>query len=120
MQVTIEKWQGPCAQHSKPPTDTCGEEKLIIDTLRRVKQANNTVCTIFYYNSILNFPQYDLSALFMANNATLLLHDSKGNLITEGGGHKTNVTVFDYTQREACDLWASTCINATATGYVDG
>ena len=63
--VTVEKSQGPCAAQSKPPTDTCGEEQLIIDTLRRVKQANASATTIFYLNSVLNFPQYDLSARFV-------------------------------------------------------
>jgi hypothetical protein len=118
--VTIEKFQGPCAAKSMPPTNTCGQEKLIIDTLRRVKQANSSVCTIFYYNSILNFPQYDLSARFMANNGSLCLHSTKGELIKSSGGHKNGMTVFDYTQQAACDLWASECINATATGFVDG
>ena len=45
--VTVEKNQGACAASSKPPTDTCGEEAIIIETLRRVKQANPAACTIF-------------------------------------------------------------------------
>ena len=118
--VTVEKFQGPCAAKSRPPTDTCHQEALIIDALRRVKGVNPRVCTIFYYNSILNFPQYDLSARFMADNATLLLHDVNGSLITESGGGKSGLTVFDYQQRAAADLWASACINATLTGHVDG
>jgi hypothetical protein len=119
-QVTVEKFQGPCAAKSNPPTDTCGQEKLIIDALRRVKEVDNSVCTIFYYNSILNFPQYDLSARFMERNASLLLHDHGGKLITESGGGKSGLTVFDFQQQAACDLWASECVNATATGFVDG
>ena len=81
---------------------------------------DSSVCTIFYMNSILNFPQYDLSARFMDNNARLSLHDTHGNLITEGGGHKENMTVFDYQQPAARELWAGTCINATLSGAVDG
>jgi hypothetical protein len=116
--VTIEKFQGPCAGHAKSPTDTCHQEKLIIDTLKRVKEANSSVCTIFYYNSILNFPQYDMSALFVANNASLSLHKTNGDLILATGGGHSDMTVFDYTQQAACDLWASECINATKTGFV--
>ena len=59
-------------------------------------------------------------ALALALTLILTLALTLTVIHTEGGGHKANVTVFDYTQREACDLWASTCINATATGYVDG
>jgi hypothetical protein len=118
--LTIEKFQGPCAATSKPPTDTCHQEQLIVDILRRVKAVDASVCTIFYYNSILNFPQYDLSARFMENNASLCLRDVHGSLVTESGGHKSDMTVFDYQQPAACELWASTCINATKTGFVDG
>ena len=118
--VTIEKFQGPCAATSTPPSDSCHEEQLIIDVLRRVKAANRKVCTIFYYNSILNFPQYDLSVQFMKHNGSLLLRDVHGHLITERGAGVSGLTVFDFQQPAACELWASTCVNATKTGVVDG
>lgn len=118
--VTIEKFQGPCAAKSMPPSDTCHQEEIIIDVLRRVKAVNSNVCTIFYMNSILNFPQYDLSEGFVANHAALSLHDSSGTLIGEGGGGKQNMTVFDFQQSAARELWAGTCIHATQTGFVDG
>eukprot|EP01046_Picozoa_sp_COSAG06_P007236 COSAG06_NODE_351_length_16930_cov_7.238904_3_plen_283_part_00 len=92
----------------------------MIDVLRRVKAVNSSVCTIFYLNSILNFPQYDLSALFVADGAKLSLRDSEGDLILESGGKKDNMTVFDFQQPMARELWASACINATLTGAVDG
>ena len=89
--VTIEKFQGPCAAKSMPPSDTCHQEEIIIDVLRRVKAVNSNVCTIFYMNSILNFPQYDLSESFVSKHAALFLHDSIGTLIGGGGGGKGGV-----------------------------
>ena len=119
--VTIDKYQGPCASHSThAPSDTCHEEDLIVDVLKKVKAINPSVCTIFYMNSILNFPTYDVAERFLANNARLSLHATDGTLITVDGGGTTNMTVFDFQQQAACDLWADTCINATKTGFVDG
>jgi hypothetical protein len=61
-----------------------------------------------------------MSALFVANNASLSLRKTSGGLIKASGGGKSGMTVFDFTQQQACDLWASECINATKTGFVDG
>ena len=57
--VTIEKWQGTCANANDPypAPGACHEEAAIAGTLARVKAVDPNVSTIFYYNSVLNYLQ---------------------------------------------------------------
>ena len=63
--IVIEKWEGPCwagciANSSQTPpvpcSPGCGEESYQLATLRRVKAANPSVSTVFYLNSLYDFP----------------------------------------------------------------
>ena len=79
--VTIEKGQGVtlCASPPPHPTGCCltlpllrsgtgprnyAEDK-IVDTLRRVKAIDPNISTVFYYNSVLDWPFYKLHAEFL-------------------------------------------------------
>ena len=63
--IVIEKWEGPCwagciANSSQTPpvpcSPGCGEESYQLATGRRVKAANPSVSTVFYLNSLYDFP----------------------------------------------------------------
>jgi hypothetical protein len=55
--VTVEKFQGPCGWDANA-SPACDEETQIVETLRGVKEINPNVSTVFYYNSLYDFPQY--------------------------------------------------------------
>lgn len=86
--------------------------------LKGVKSINPNVSAIFYYNSVLDFDQYRLHAMMLAD-PSLMLHDTAGKVIKQGGGHKTS-DVFDFTNPATRALFIEECINATKSGYVDG
>lgn len=54
--VTVEKFQGPCG-YSPSASPACRQEDLIVAELKKVKELNPNVSTVFYYNSVLDFPQ---------------------------------------------------------------
>jgi len=116
--VTIEKFQGPCGNRGDASPE-CDQEGQIVDVLRRVKEVNPNVSTIFYYNSVLDFPQYKLHAI-VAKDESLMLHNAAGELVKmSGGGHK-NMDVFDFSNPRTRELYIEECVNATQSGYVDG
>ena len=116
--VTIEKFQGPCAQGASA-TPACDQEAVIVDVLRRVKAANANVSTIFYYNSVLDFPQYRLHATVGADPA-LQLRDAGGKPVKMSGGGHDGMDVFDFGSARMRQLFIEECVNATRTGFVDG
>lgn len=117
--VTVEKFQGPCG-NAKGASPACHQEALIINELRRIKEVNSNVSTIFYYNSVLDFPQYDLHKLMM-ENSSLMLHNEKGQVVKmHCPSPESPCDVFDFSQAAARQLFIDECINATKTGYVDG
>ena len=109
-QVTIEKFQWPA---------NASQEATIVNVLKGVKAINPNVSTIFYYNSVLDFPQYDL-AKTMAAKPQLMLHNAEGGIVKMSGGGHTNMDVFDFGNAEMRALFIEECVNATQTGYVDG
>ena len=79
--VTIEKFQGPDSGYKYPLNPyKCCEEDRIVKTLKRVKAINPNVSGVFYYNSVLDFPQYRLHEEF-SKNESWWLRDSHGNVI---------------------------------------
>jgi hypothetical protein len=115
--VTVEKFQGACG-NEKTSSPACDQEARIIEVLKGVKQINPNVSAIFYYNSVLDFNQYRLHALMEAD-PSLMLHDSAGQIIRMGGGHKTS-DVFDFSNPATRSLFIEECVNATKSGFVDG
>jgi hypothetical protein len=113
--VTIEKFQGECA-NSGSPGPQCQQEAAITDVLQRVRMINPDVTTLFYYNSVINFKQYawDGDGFPQAQ----LLRNSSGDLITVE--HNGPVSVFDFGQAAARAEFIAECANATNSGWVDG
>eukprot|EP00035_Acanthoeca_spectabilis_P031905 m.16199 g.16199 ORF g.16199 m.16199 type:complete len:450 (+) comp5025_c0_seq1:106-1455(+) len=115
--VTIEKFQGPCG-YGPNASPACHQEDIILAELKKVKLANPNVSTIFYYNSVLDFPQYQLHAR-MLEDPNLTLHNAEGQIVNmSGGGHTCDV--FDFGNPTTRQLFIETCANLTRTGYVDG
>ena len=83
-------------------------EDKIVDTLRRVKAIDPNISTIFYYNSVLDFPQYDL-AKTMAKNPELMLHNADGGIVKMSGGGHSNMDVFDFGNAQMRALFIEEC-----------
>jgi len=116
--VTIEKFQGPCG-YGPNASPACHQESLIIAELKRVKTLNPNVSGIFYYNSVLDFPQYDLHGIMLKNPDWLLKNEQNEIVkITGGGGHSCDV--FDFSVAAARQIFIEECVNATKSGFVDG
>ena len=111
--VAVEKFQWPADAH---------QEDVVMEVPKGVKAINPNVSTIFYYsNSVLDFPQYDLSNMMKAD-PSLMLHDRNGDIVKMSGGGHSGMGVFDFGNPKAHSLFIEEClpVNATCTGYVDG
>ena len=111
--VTIEKWQSIDSKN-----DTM--EDNIVGTLQRVKEKNPKAVTIFYYNSVCDFPQYaELYPKFDAMPEGWL-KDKDGKVIRQACAGFSNMPVFDFSQPAVRALWSSECANQTKKDGVDG
>eukprot|EP00118_Oscarella_pearsei_P025517 m.308315 g.308315 ORF g.308315 m.308315 type:complete len:351 (+) comp43746_c0_seq1:72-1124(+) len=115
--VTIEKGQG------SDVSDCCAEDKIIA-AAKQVKAVNSSVYTIFYYNSVLDWNQYRLHQEFLKHPDYWLKNASGDPVRIPGDGTfkqpKDGMLVFDFSQDDVRKFWASDCLNATKTGYIDG
>eukprot|EP01084_Bolivina_argentea_P195974 336055_1 len=125
--VTIEKYQDN--NSTNPYTynvNDCEigincEEDKIISVLKQLRNYNNSVRTVFYLNTFMNFPQYNLSKIFFAENKSLLLHDINNNLVWMGNcGPGHNVTIFDFSNELAIQYWLNTIKYVLNSSFVDG
>jgi hypothetical protein len=130
--VTIEKWmevQEPGRQRTMSSN--------IVETLRRVKAANPSVSTVFYYNSVCNFPQYaslydqyaampDKWLRTEAGEAVFLSCAGFSSTSTTGKYNASypqpysGMPIYNFASPEVQALWISECVNATRSGVVDG
>ncbi|XP_065830203.1 uncharacterized protein [Oscarella lobularis] len=115
--VTIEKGQ------EANVSDCCAEDKILA-AAKQIKAVNSSVQVIFYYNSVLDWNQYRLHAEFL-KHPELWLRNASGDPVRIPGDHsfkqpKDGMLVFDFSKQAGRDFWASDCINATKTGYIDG
>jgi hypothetical protein len=114
--VTIEKGQ------AVQVASGYAEDK-IVSVLKRVKEVDPNISTIFYYNSILDWPFYRMHEEFLKHEEWWV-KDNKGKTCRMSGDgtfpNHTNMLSFDFTQAAARDFWASECVNMTKTGFVDG
>ena len=117
--VTIEKGQGVTLGTGP---GNYAEDKIVA-TLKRVKALDANISTIFYYNSVLDWPFYEMHAKLLSN-IHLATHDINGELCRQNGDgtfpNHTDMLSFDFAQEAAREFWASECYNMTQTGYVDG
>lgn len=130
--VTIEKWM----EVTQP-----GHERTmswnIVETLRRVKAANPAVSTVFYYNSVCNFPQYaSLYDQYAAMPEKWLYKESGEGVFLSCAGFTNSssagsfnhsypepyngMPIYNFADPDVQALWVSECVNATRSGVVDG
>ena len=100
----------------------CEEDALLL-ALKSIRSYNGDTRTLFYLNTLLNFPWYNLSNAFNGENEKYLLHYD-GKLIFYADCHKgaVNVTMFDMSKNETRILWLNTIQYAMTKypGVVDG
>ena len=119
--ATIEKMQAqaasPASQHA---------EAKIIAAARQLKAASPTLPVIFYLNSVMDWPQYDLHAeLTSAPQYWLSDDDGQPIVIRKPGCEPPNssacaVHVFDHAQRKMRELFLGVLRRAKASGAIDG
>lgn len=124
--VVIEKFEGPCWDqcYIHPVKDACNPscnvEQYITGTAKALKDANPKISVILYLNSMLNFPFYGLTGKYF-DEPELLLHDKHGKIGTlQNDAGLGNLTVPDFSQQRARDMWLDEIKNATSTGLFDG
>ncbi len=118
----------PTVQHAQNATictsssPICEEDKIIA-ALKQIRSYNSETRTIFYLNSVVNVPFYNLSTQFFGENEKYLLHDQNGKLFYPKTQCNTgpNQTIFDLSQNQTITLWLETIKYAmSAQGLVDG
>eukprot|EP01084_Bolivina_argentea_P026480 49264_1 len=127
--ATIEKFQDATNHPICDPTSTqlCEEDRQLL-ALKQIRSYSADTRTIFYINSMLNFPQYNLSTEFSGVNEKYLLHDQNnkiiwyGNCGDIGGDGSANTTIFDLSQIETRNIWLNDVkyILTNQPGVVDG
>jgi hypothetical protein len=126
--VCIEKWEGPCwnqcltnqTQGSEGCSPSCNEERIMLGTLKSIKDRNAQVATLFYMNSFMDFQFYQLHGRMVDSAALLVDHDTnKSGTVTNDNGMK-GITVFDLAKASARQLWLELVANLTASKHVDG
>merc|ERR1712113_103130 len=117
--VVIEKFEGPCWDHCfvhPVPSEcnpSCNTESYIRGTAQALKKVNPKISVVMYLNSLLNFPNYNLTGHYLAK-PTLLLHDKNGNIgHLQNDAGLGNLTVPDFSVPEAQNLWLVAMHNAT-------
>ena len=138
--VTIEKWQGCNSTGAYPgpapagsgPVPTQGQATQATAAALKKLRPSISVITWFdslrvYSNRTLNPSARDLAEQFCVNNdvspfleahaAEYLLHNSSGGLALES---YCNFHVYDHTRPSVRAFWRAACLNATASGLVDG
>ena len=123
--ATVEKAQDDANNPvCNPVNGKICEEDRIIQALKQIRSYSDETRTIFYLNSLLNFPQYNLSTQFLGPNKKYLLHDQNGKLIylPQCSKGAPNETIFDLSYNETINFWLQTVEYAMTKekGIVDG
>jgi hypothetical protein len=124
--VVIEKFEGTCWDqcyvHPVPGkcVPSCDVEHYMVGTAKALKAANPKLSVLMYLNSMMMFPFYSLASRYLSQ-PSLLLHDQAGQLVTlQNDAGLGNLTVPDWGQAAARELWWGELQNYTGTGFFDG
>lgn len=124
--MVIEKWEGPCwlqclanssATPPLPCNPACAEETHQLDTIARIKAVNPNVSTVFYHQTLYDFPFYNLTAQMAA--ADLHMRDINGSvigLINDNG--MQHVPLFDWGKPAAIEMFLQFHRGLISTGLV--
>ena len=98
----------------------CDVEHFMFGTAKALKAANPKLAVLMYLNSMMLFPFYSLAARYFSQ-PSLLLHDEAGRLVLlQNDAGLGNLTVPDWGQAAARELWWEELRNYTDTGLFDG
>jgi len=117
--VTIEKGQGFNDGTGR------GVEPKIVEQLAAIKKIRPEICTVAYFNEVLDWYFYDMAKEF-ANRPEWWLRRSNDSkpFLTKGDKHfnppEQGMLVFDHSKQAVRNFWISACVNATKSGVVDG
>ncbi|XP_065830202.1 uncharacterized protein [Oscarella lobularis] len=115
--IAIDQGQG------EDVSDCCTEDKILA-VAKQIKAVNDSVYIIFYYNSMLDWNGYRLHEKLL-KHPEFWLRNASGEPVRIPGDHsfkqpKEGMLVFDLSTQAGRDFWASDCINATKSEYIDG
>ena len=129
--VMVEKWEGHCydgcmdnASKNMPCYPSCNVEGDMIDTLSRAKALahadGRTLTGVFYLNTLLAFPFYQLSGRFADADALLMdMYTGKPVELTNDEDMK-HVWVYDWGSEKGRKLFLDWIAAAIKSGHVDG
>ena len=126
--IVIQKWDGPCCFECyanltiNPPVPcqpSCGGENYQMKTIKCAKVANPKLATVFYLNTLYDFPFLELHEKFLKANADMIDVNWKLVAIKNDDGIP-GVNVFDFGQKVGCDLWIGFIKELAKSGVVDG
>eukprot|EP00927_Polykrikos_kofoidii_P046470 TRINITY_DN40705_c0_g1_i1.p1 TRINITY_DN40705_c0_g1~~TRINITY_DN40705_c0_g1_i1.p1 ORF type:complete len:475 (+),score=90.50 TRINITY_DN40705_c0_g1_i1:61-1425(+) len=117
--VTVEKGQG-----FNDKTGRKAEEK-IVEQLKAVKSRDPNIATVFYMNSVLDWYFYGMHDEYVQHKDWWLRYSSTGKPFYTSGDKtfnppKEGMLVFDHSKAEVRQWWQDTCMQAVASGFVDG
>jgi hypothetical protein len=119
--ATLEKMQ---AQGASPRSQHA--EAKIVAAAQQLKAASPTLPVIFYLNSVMDWPQYDLH-VELTKQPTLWLADDDGEPIyihkpdcVPFNSSSCRVHVFDHAQPKMRELFLGVLRRAKASGAIDG
>ena len=129
--VMIEKWEGHCydgcmrnASEGMPCFPSCNVEGDMLDTLARAKalaRADGRDLTgVFYLNTLLAFPFYQLSGRFAEAGALLMDMFTGKPVELTNDENMQHVWVYDWGSAAGRQLFLSFIQTAIAGGHVDG
>ena len=129
--VMVEKWEGHCydgcmynASKDLPCYPSCNVEGDMLGTLSRAKALaradGRSLTGVFYLNTLLAFPFYELSGKF-AEAGALLMDMSTGKPVElTNDENMQHVWVYDWGNAEGRQLFLDWIAAAIASGNVDG
>jgi hypothetical protein len=127
--VVIEKWEGPCwfeclanSTGARPPlpcNPECGEEDYQLATMKQIKARNPGVATVFYLNTLYNFPYYRLAGDFAAAGENVIGTDGLPISLINDDGMK-HIQIMDFGQPSAAQRFLGFHRKLVSSGLVDG
>lgn len=129
--VMVEKWEGHCydgcmynVSKGMPCFPSCNVEGDMLDTLSRAKSLaaadGRELAGVFYLNTLLAFPFYQLSGRFAAAGALLMDMYTGRPVELTNDENMQHVWVYDWGSATGRELFVNFIQTAIASGSVDG
>jgi hypothetical protein len=92
----------------------------MLSTLRKVKQLNPSVSTVFYWNTILAFPFYAQVGKFAQSDTLLIDANTHSPVMLRNDNGMPGIGVYDFGKAAGRQLWQGLVESVVQTGLVDG